>query len=109
MNKLLTVIKAADILGYHPAYVRLLLRQGKIEGTKPTGKARSSWRITNEAVLKFLTAKGKKPREKQPKFEILKIEDYYALYRDGSKISIVADREEALKIAKHLGANMELL
>jgi len=48
---------AAAVLGFSPGYTRHLLREGKLQGHKPTGAKTSSWRISEEALEEFLNPK----------------------------------------------------
>ncbi len=48
----LTTTEAAELSGYHPYYLRELMRQGKITGKK-FGVV---WQISKESLLKYIKA-----------------------------------------------------
>jgi len=61
-EKLISLVEAAAISGFSTGYLRRLLREGKIQGTK-IGR---DWLTTEEAVKDYLSTErrpGPKPRE----------------------------------------------
>jgi excisionase family DNA binding protein len=48
-NRFLTIIEAAKMLGYTPQHTRLLLRMGRLQGTK-LGR---DWMLTERDVREF--------------------------------------------------------
>lgn len=55
---ILTVDEAADRLGYHPHYLRKLLRLGVIRGRKISSNAKAHWRVPLEEVERLAGGVG---------------------------------------------------
>ncbi|MBT6061668.1 MAG: helix-turn-helix domain-containing protein [Anaerolineae bacterium] len=51
----ITVQEAADLSGYHPEYLRLLIREGKLDARK----FGSVWAINKKALLSYRTIADK--------------------------------------------------
>ncbi|WP_396179679.1 helix-turn-helix domain-containing protein [Citricoccus sp.] len=59
VTRLLTVKEAAGILQEHPDSTRMRIRSGQIQGTKLSGTKNGRWRVSEEALERFL---NRRPR-----------------------------------------------
>jgi Helix-turn-helix domain len=55
----LTVNEAADISGYHPEYVRQLIREGKVVAKKFS----IVWMVSKESLLEYVKSQEKPPQK----------------------------------------------
>lgn len=53
-----SVGEMAQQTGYSEYHLRKLLRDGKIDGRKPTEAEKSTWRIQGRAIAEFMKARG---------------------------------------------------
>jgi hypothetical protein len=59
----LTVNEAADISGYHPDYIRQLIRKGKVNAKKFS----IVWMVDKDSLLTYVKDKEKPPQDPRPK------------------------------------------
>ena len=59
----LTVNEAADISGYHPDYIRQLIRKGKVNAKKFS----IVWMVDKDSLLTYVKDKEKPPQDQKPK------------------------------------------
>jgi excisionase family DNA binding protein len=55
----LTVNEAADVSGYHPEYVRQLIREGKVVAKKFS----IVWMVSKESLLEYVKSQEKPPQK----------------------------------------------
>lgn len=63
MEEWLTVTDAAELGEYHPNYIRLLLRQGKVTGRK-WGQA---WQVSRQSLLSYCQQAQSEGKKRGPK------------------------------------------
>jgi excisionase family DNA binding protein len=67
MIESITTKKAAEMLDVEEAYVRQLLKKGKLTGVKTltSNKYRGEWRVNKKSVLEYLAQRRKAGRPKK--------------------------------------------
>jgi excisionase family DNA binding protein len=62
-DELITTAEAADISGYHPEYIRSLLKEGRIEGNK----FGPIWQVRKTSLTEYLEKMDGKGSRRGPK------------------------------------------